>query len=53
MAKRGSINSITDHAIFLTDGTRIELTEEDIELLRFSFPDTCPECGHDPKDVLD
>ena len=51
-SRRGSIRSITDTALFLMDGTCIELNQHDIDLLRFSFPDTCEKCGHDPKEVI-
>lgn len=51
MAEEHSINSTTDRALYLSDGTVVELTPEDVELLQLSFGSECEACGFDPIDT--
>lgn len=36
--------------IHLTDGTVLELTEADVEVLQLAFPSECDNCGYNPND---
>ena len=36
--------------ILLTDGTSLELTERDVEILELAFESECQACGFDPNE---
>lgn len=36
------------NVIVLRDGTTLELSDNDVEMLEMSFPSECENCGYDP-----